>query len=276
MNFTGQAKSLFKEIFGNGAFAEIADILMFNPSTSLTTAWAIIGKIYDNVMVPIALGLMIIWFLVAFMEKTTHEQVTFEQLLLLFAKLIAAKFLIDHGLEIFTKLWSIGISLVEDVSSQFSASESAGIDIKAMWKSFTGKDWDKKLKLVTSIAVWFKLLLPWIVSKVQIGCVYFICYSRLLEMMWRICGAPIAVSDFMSEGLNGAGWRYLKNFLAICLQGAIILVISKLYSFVMYDIFVSPPGGAWTVILMQLAVSFAAIALMFKSLSLAKELVGTA
>ena len=127
-----------------------------------------------------------------------------------------------------------------------------------------------------AISVMFQLFLPWIATLIMVACSYFIVYSRLIEMMWRICGAPIALSDFMNEGLHGAGWRYMKNFLAICMQGMIILVIYSVYTYLYYDIFTNNTQGFWATVLMQLSVSFAAISLMFKSLTLSKELVGTA
>ena len=274
--FTGPAQKMFQEIFGSGAFDSIAKVLKLNPSSELSTAWFAIETIYNNVMVPIALGLMIIWFLVKFMEKSTQDQLTYEQVLMLFIKLLAAKFLIDYGLEIFTKLWSLGISLIDEVAGAFEKTDKVSFDIKDLWQKFTGEKWDAKLGFGQSLGVWAQLLLPWLASKISIACVYFICYSRVIEMLVRMAGAPIALSDFMSEGLQGAGWRYLKNFLAICLQGIIIISISKLYGIVMYDVFLTPPEGAWSVMLMQLSISFAAIALMFKSLTLSKELLGTA
>lgn len=270
------AQGMFKDIFGAGDFTVVADILKFDPSAQLVSAWTAVDTIYNDVMVPVALGLMIIWFLAKLMERSSMEQMSMEQFFLLFVKLIAAKFLIDHGLQIFTDMWSLGISVIDEVSAAFSSSAgSATLNVNALWKDFTGFEWGEEKGIWGSIGVMFQLVLPWLASKIIIASVYFICYSRLIEMLVRMCGAPIALSDFMNEGLHGAGWRYLKNFLAICLQGILIITISRLYSYVYFDIFSSPPGGFWNTVLMQLAVSFAAVALMFKSLSISKELLGT-
>lgn len=270
------AKGMFKDIFGAGDFSVVVDILKFNPSSQLVSAWTAVDAIYNDVMVPIALGLMIIWFLVKLMERSANEQLSIEQFFMLFVKLIAAKFLIDHGLQIFTDMWSLGIAVIDEVSAAFSGSAGpVSLNVNALWKDFTGFEWGKEKGIWASIGVMFQLVLPWLASKIIIAVVYFICYSRLIEMLVRMCGAPIALSDFMNEGLHGAGWRYLKNFLAICLQGILILAISRLYGYVYSDIFSHPPGGFWNTALMQIAVSFAAVALMFKSLSISKELLGT-
>jgi len=136
-------RSMFEQIFGGGVFNSVNSVLKLNPSTGAwAKAWTAIDAVYSNVMVPIALGLMIIWFLVAFMEKSASEQVTFEQLFMLFAKLIAAKFLIDNGLQIFANLWGLGISLIDSVGGAFEDSAGdLGLNIQDLWKNFTGLEW---------------------------------------------------------------------------------------------------------------------------------------
>ena len=274
---------MFDQIFGGGVFRSVRDVLMLNPSTGdWKYAWDAVDVVYSNVMVPIALGLMIIWFLVAFMEKSASEQVTFEQLFMLFAKLIAAKFLIDNGLQIFTTLWSVGISLIDKVGSAFGFDPNASgsfsswseisVDVEELWEDFTGIEYGEDIGIIKGIGIMCQLLIPWLVSLIMIAVVHFICYSRLIEMLLRMMAAPIALSDFMTEGLHGAGWRFLKNFLAICLQGMIMVAIALLYPLVVNGILT---GGFWSVLLKYIAFSFAAIALMFKSLSISKELVGT-
>lgn len=267
----------FKDIFAYDVFDKISIILKLDPSRGkFTVAWNAIESVYTNVMVPIALGLMIIWFLVALMEKSASEQVTLEQIFMLFVKLIAAKFIIDNGFQIFTQLWSLGISLIDEVGDAFiDPNNPVAFDYKDLWKDLTGVTWGDKLPIMTSLGLLCQLLVPWIASKVMIGCVYFICYSRLFEMMVRMLATPVAVSDFITEGLHGAGWRYIKNFLAICLQGMIIVAIGQLYPLIMSGVLSNPGNKFWEVILMFLALSFSAVALMFKSLSLSKELVGT-
>ena len=280
-------KNVFALIFGSDRFNPMVEVLKFNPATEIPNAWTGVQAVYNNLMVPIALGLMVIWFLVKFMEKSTMEQITLEQVFMLFVKLLAAKFLIDNGLEIFTKLWSLGISLIDETINSISDKKSASIyifnadgtpspELQELWKTFTGKDWSEELGFLDSIVINFQLMLPSLATFILIGCVYFIGYTRLMEMLVRICGAPIALSDFMTEGLRGAGWRYLKNFLAVCLQGMLIIVIIRLHNQVLYDVMTNPSGEWYTIMLMQLGVSFSAVALMFKSLSLCKELVGTA
>ncbi len=290
-------EKMFLFIFRNGAFDGVQDALKLNPQSAFGGAWAFIEVIYNNVMKPVALSLMLIWFLVAVMEKSASEQVSFEQLFMLFAKLFAAWFLINNGLQIFADLWSLGISLIDKIASPLGSNDNkveipfltefldnakngtTTGDLKPLWKNLTGVEWGngehpKDIGILTALGVMCQLLIPWVATLILVACAYFICYSRLIEMMVRMLAAPIALSDFMSEGLHGAGWRFLKNFLAICLQGALMAAICSLYPTIMTSV-VTTSDDFWITTLKYIAISFSAIALMFKSLSLAKELVGT-
>lgn len=277
-------ESWFKFMFGGGLFDSMKDILTANPSNAKSiynAAWNFVVTIYDTVIVPLALGIMIIWFLVAFIQKSTSEQMNFDQLFLLCVKLIAAFYLINHGLEIFAKLWGLGIALINEFSGvAISGAPASGspvfdnAELTEIWKSLTG---EKKLydypSAWKSLGCILQMFFPYLICWVLSGVASFIAYSRMLEMLLRVAAAPIALSDFMNDGLHGAGWRYLKTFLAICLQGFVLLLIAKIYSSIVGQI-LSGAGGFMEATLGYLVITFSAVALMFKSLSFCKELVG--
>lgn len=125
-----------------------------------------------------------------------------------------------------------------------------------------------------SLIATFELLLPYAIASLLSGITTFIIYSRMIEMLVRIAGAPIALSDFMHEGFHSSGWRYLKSFLAVCLQGFVILLIAQIYSSIMLKTVTY--AGFMETCVSYFVISFAAVSLMFKSQTLCKELVGAA
>jgi len=121
------------------------------------------------------------------------------------------------------------------------------------------------------------LIIPWVCAWVMRIIVLIICYTRVVEIYARATFAPIALSDFFHHGFQGAGWRFLKSFLAVCLQGAMILVISMIYTALFTGIqkeiteselsFLAAMGSL-------IAFMAATCMLMLKSLSLTKEMMG--
>lgn len=274
-------KEMFNFIFGGGMFDSLVKVLTANPTGTdesdkiFNAAWKLAVSAYDNFIVPIGLGLMIIWFLVAFMQKATSEQMNFDQIFLLCTKLVVAFYLMQNGLKLFADIWGLGNSLMIEFMGDSSIGDAA-IDTAAKteaWKSLTKCDsLDKLPGFWRSLGCFGQLLFPWLVAAALSGVGTFIAYSRMLEMLLRITVAPIALSDFINDGTHSAGWRYIKTFLAICLQGFVILLIARLWSAIIKGVTFS--GSFMDITVGFLVISFAAVALMFKSLSFCKELVG--
>lgn len=272
-------RDMFESVFGGGMFSAIKDILLANPSDpegGYYAAWKIVQDIYDSVVVPVGLGIMIIWFLVGFMQKATSEQMNFDQIFLLCVKLVVSFYLIKNGFNLFCDIWGLGNALLRDLTGTpgtGAATEQIKIDA---WNALTGQEITKWADAedpgwLDSLLCMAKLLFPWIVAAILKGCATFIAYSRMLEMLLRMTLAPIALSDFMLEGLHSGGWRYLKTFLAICLQGFVIMLIAQLFTALTI-----PSSGKdfMDIVVGYLVISVSAIALMFKSLSVCKEIVG--
>lgn len=282
---------MFEFIFCGGLFDDALTIFTTNPSDPASDwygAWSLVNSIYNTYVIPIGLGIMIIWFLVAFMEKAASEQMNFDQIFSLCVKLVVSFYLIQHGMEIFAKLWGLGISLVNELSDGLKEATISDMYLDDAWEDISGgEDWndgDPDLPgFWRSIGAFAQLLFPWLVAGLMSACATFIAYSRMLEMLLRVAVAPIALSDFFRDGLHSNAWRYMKTFLAICLQGFCILLICHLYS-----VGISSPIGRpseviqgvtsspsfMDVVVRYFVVSFSALALMFKSLSFCKELIG--
>lgn len=271
-------KEMFDYMFQGGLFKQLVSILTANPSDGdsiYNTAWKLAISVYDTYIIPVGLGIMIIWFLVSFMQKATMEHMNWDSLFLLFVKLVAAFYLIENGLDIFAKMWGLGNSMMIELmgGEKLGDGKVTQDAINAAWESLTaGKTYPDLPGFWRSLACFGQLLFPWLICAALSGVASFIAYSRMIEMLLRITVAPIALSDFMNDGLHSAGWRYVKTFLAICLQGFVILLIAKIYNSIVVEILY---GGTFMELTVgYLVISFAAIALMFKSLALCKELVG--
>lgn len=280
-------RDMFNFIYSGGLFDDVAEILTLNPQTFLAASgesqgpvWQVVYAVYNDFAVPIGLGIMLIWFLVAFIQKAASENVTFETLFLSFTKLIVAKFLIENGLEIFASIWSFGISSINSLETLAASKLGTGSYVmltqatkEALWRDLTGCAWKEDPGFFAGIFAMIQMFLPWAISLILVVIVNFICYSRLIEMFLRMMVAPIALADFMTEGLHSAGWKYLKSFFAIALQGALIYLISVIFSNFMAGAITGQTDFIESTII-YFVIGFSACALMFKSLTLSKELVG--
>ena len=273
---------MFNEIFGADFFADVINILKLNPqSDSLTeNTWIMSQKLNTQVVVPIAVSLLLIYFVVHFIQKAASEQCTFEQLFALFCKMVAAKFLIENGVTLMGYLLDIGVWFVNDILT-ISSYQTYNPDVEAIWKSLSSKPWnngnpeefDGFIDSLNGFGLWFKLVIPWIVAWVLKIVIKFVCYARILEIMLRTAMAPIAFADFFKEGTHGAGFRFLLNYLAVSLQGGFMVAIAILYSSMVAGVMNGVKGGFFDFVAIYFVISFACLGLLIKSGQLAKEIV---
>ncbi len=260
-------------------FASMISILTKDPFTAYSGVYSKIEIIY-NIVMSVAMMLIFIYFLIAIVDKMTSENFTWEQLWKQLAMLLAAKYVVEHGLEIMSLMSAMGAELVNLIGTDGVGSFTAGLDGDALITEFEGK-FSGIFKVIGQLILLCYLLVPWVFSLIMGICAKVICYTRIIEIYIRACFAPLALSDFFKNGFQGGGWRFLKAFLAVCLQGGVLLVIALMFS-TLVDSFLSDVMGGDPVNATNLfqfvgvffAVGTSAIMLMFRSLGLCKEILG--
>lgn len=274
-------------IFGNGMFSMCQEILNLNPSNgNYATIWRVVTGIYDNVCVPIGMGLVLIYFMVNLIERSMQQQqIDIEQIIKLFLKLFIGLYFIENGLELMSELYSLGISFLNSIVGANSVGGSTVSDaiVRGLWTSLTGESWEGEWNVLDVIIKGVPLLLMLIIPFLGMFIITLICiavcYFRLIEFYIMTCAAPIALSDFFTEGTHGNGWRFVKNYIAIALQMGIIMLALIVFSGIMAGITPSAVSG-WTIIMIiwfwieYLALGAACCAVILKSRSIAKEIVG--
>ena len=267
--------AMINRIAGSSIFDGMIGILTKDPFTAYGEDVAkIINNLYNAVM-SAAMMLIFIYFLIAIVDKMTSENFTWEQLWKQMAMLLAAKLVVEHGLEIMQLMSQVGVELVTIVQGEGLGDLNQALDAKAVIKNFKDGLSSSILKLLSDILLLLYLALPWVLSWIMSLCVKIICYTRLIEIYVRACFAPLALSDFFKNGFQGGGWRYLKSFLAVCIQGAVILAIAVLYSKLLGSIMVTPDEtNVFEFSGISLAIGASAVMLMFRSLGICKEILG--
>lgn len=274
-------RGMFDQVFGANTLDSVYEDLSINllsdsgPYSSVVT---VVDHLYDSILTPIALSLLCIYFLVAMVDKLSSEHFTWEQAVRQFCMLIAGFALIDYGLDLMKLLFDLGLSLTEQIHS-FTTADSAGLSeatMDTMFENFEAETEFTGIGIIDNVCRIGYLLIPWVFSWIISVVVIVIVYSRVIEIYARACFAPIAFSDFFQNGLHGGGWRFLKSFLAIALQGALILIITVIFSKMTHVLFGDWDDdiGYFAAIGQYLAFNVSSCMLMIRSLSLAKEIVG--
>jgi len=265
-------EGMFKTVFGVDLVTDIKNTIVGNnlfSNADYAEAASVVGTIY-NLIQTAALLLMFIYFLIAIVDKVSSEHFTADMALRQFCMFIASFFLINHGMTILIALSDFGMAMLGAISGEL---ENLAVETTELYNNFLEDTKLTGVDIIDNIARLGYLLLPWAFSWLLGMCVKIIIYTRVIEIYIRAAFAPIAFSDFFQHGFQGAGWRHLKNFLAVSIQGAVIYVIAVIFTNLSGVIF--QPGADWLEAMgMYFAFLAAAVMLMFRSLSLSREFVG--
>ena len=272
-------QDMLTDLFAGGVFDDVGSVLSLNPSTGIyETVWNVAVAIYDGVCVPIGTALVLIYFLVNIIEKVTQQNFDLEYVIKSLLKLFVGLYLIQNGLSLMTTIYSLSFSFLNEVVSNSISQGELQITAQTAFKQLTGEEWNQTaswgfIKSFNHTWDYITIFIPWLGIMVLKIVVRFVCYTRLIEFYIKTATAPIALSDFFTEGMHSNGWKFIKGYIAIALQAGVIMLATVIFNALSAGIYTSGEGW-WAFIIKYLALGFATVGVMLKSLSLTKEIVG--
>lgn len=237
-------------------------------------------------MQAVALAIAMLFFLIALLELSTSERLTLEFFIKFFSKLAISIFLIYMIPTIITTVVQFGGALATEYNNAKLVDATTEKDLrdtieKSVMDMYNAGSVAKWPLIITALLYCGMLKLVGLALSVI---AYIVCVSRLLEMTVRGCFLPIAVALISDDGWRGAGGRYIRKYIAICSQGAVLVMVGKLTNYVMgiaaTQIFATTTGGGGTIgdILSNcaifLAIAIASVSLMFKSIGIVNDAFG--
>lgn len=272
-------------VFDNSS--NITDMLQKSPSSSFPEAWALVIDIYNKVALPLGIMMIVIYFIIN-IQVSSIEGI--DQGLRSWIKPLISVFvgiaLMTYGMDIFITLFELGHTminvLVENIGTVGSVTMEAKLDAMNALAGTTLVGLEEgvfvqvgKIGMVDGIGLGIELLIPYVVSLIINIAVTFIFYGRLINMFIRFAVAPIALSDVAAKGQQSTGFRYIKSFLALALQGFLMIAVVVIYEFIQVSIFeagILSIGG----LVSYLGLAVAYLSLLAQTGTISKELVGVA
>lgn len=171
---------------------------------------------YTDIISPVGEALIILFFLIELIDKTTKENFSLEHFFKLMLKVAIAKLLIENGWSILSGCIDIGSNLTLAITAESTALDGV------LDKYATDIQNANPIGNLGMIIQWS---VPWIFAWVSRLLCIVVCWGRMIELGVRAVAAPIAMADIFQDGTHSGGFRYLRKFLAVCLQAFIILII---------------------------------------------------
>lgn len=217
----------------NEKLAEIWTLVTQSPQAFKGgSIWGVMVGIHGAVKA-IGLALIVLFFVMGVMKTcgSFAELKRPEQALKVFVRFAVAKGVITYGLELMNALLSIIQGVVSSImrSGGFGAPQETVLPQEIITAV-------EEAGFFESIPLWAVTLIGglfiWVLSFMMILTVY----GRFFKLFMYTAIAPIPLATFAGEPSQSIGISFLKSYVAVCLEGAIIVL-----SCIIFSVFASSP-----------------------------------
>lgn len=196
----------------------------------------------------IGYGLLVLFFAMGIFQSAAsfREIQRPEYALRHFIRFIAAKVAVSSAMEIMTVLFSICGGVVQSVMSGVGGMASAGVTVPPEMV-----DAIESVGFLHSIPLWIVAMLGNLFITIMSFILIMTVYGRFFRIYIFTALAPIPLAAFAGEGTSFAGKQFIKSYIGVCMEGAVIVLACLIFSAFMSsgspvpDTSLSPVVMAW-------------------------------
>lgn len=210
----------------NGNLSEIYTLVTQSLSSFKGgTIWEIIINI-NGALQAIGLALLVLFFVIGVVRTCTNfsELKRPEQAVKLFLRFAIAKGIVTYGLELMLAVFKIIQGIVSTIMAKSSFQASA---ITLPQEIITAIE---DCGFFESIPLWAVTILGGFFVTVLSFILILTVYGRFFKLYMYTAIAPIPLSSFAGETTQNIGKSFLKSYVAVCLEGAIIVLACVIFS----------------------------------------------
>ncbi len=217
----------------NDKITEIWKLITLSPAEFKDGAiWNVILKIHGALQA-IGFGLLVLFFVIGLVKTcgSFQEVKRPEQVFKLFIRFILAKMVITYGLDLMLALFKIIQGVVSTIiTSAGFASPDKTVLPQAIVTAI------ENCGFFESIPLWAVTLIGGLFITVLSFIMILTVYGRFFKMYLYTAIAPIPLSTFAGEPTSHIGISFIKSYLGVCLEGAIIVL-----GCIIFSLFASTP-----------------------------------
>ena len=139
--------------------------------------------------------------------------------------IIAAKVAVSSAMEIMTVVFSICGGIVQSVMSGMGGMVAAGVTVPQEMV-----DAIENVGFLASIPLWLVAMLGNLFITVMSFILIMTVYGRFFRLYIFTALAPIPLATFAGEGTSFAGKQFIKSYIGVCMEGAVIVLACLIFS----------------------------------------------
>jgi len=211
----------------NEKLTEIWSLISQSPASFKGgTIWGVIQTI-SNSLVGIGYGLLVLFFAMGVFRSAAsfRELQRPEFALRHFIRFIGAKVAVGYAMDIMLAVFSICNGIAHKTMSSIGGAVTAAATLP---QEIT--DAVNALGFLDAIPLWLMALLGSMIITVLSFILVLTVYGRFFRLYMYTALAPVPLSTFAGEGTSHHGKAFLKSYVGVCAEGAVIILACLIYS----------------------------------------------
>ena len=211
----------------NEKLTEIWSLIAQSPASFKGgTIWGVIQTI-SNSLVGIGYGLLVLFFAMGVFQSAAsfRELQRPEFALRHFIRFIGAKVAVGYAMDIMLAVFSICNGIAHKTMSGIGGAVTAAATLP---QEIT--DAVNTLGFLDAIPLWLVALLGSMIITVLSFILVLTVYGRFFRLYMYTALAPVPLSTFAGEGTAHHGKAFLKSYVGVCAEGAVIILACLIYS----------------------------------------------
>lgn len=211
----------------NDKLAEIWALITTTPQTFRGgTVWGTIVNINDA-MKAVGYGLLVLFFAMSIFQSAAsfRDFQRPEFVLRHFIRFLLAKVAVGSAMEIMTSLFSVCGGVVQTVMGSIGGMASASVSVPQEII-----DAIEDVGFLASIPLWLVSLLGSLFITVMSFILILTVYGRFFRLYMYTALAPLPLASFAGEGTSFAGKAFIKSYIGVCMEGAVIVLACLIFS----------------------------------------------
>ena len=211
----------------NSKLSEIWELLSLSPEEFKGGGiWQIVVGI-NEAMQAVGLGLLILFFAMSIFKSsmTFRDFKRPEQILHCFIRFVAAKAAVTYGMELMTTIFAICAGIISAAAGDLSGINQTVLILPEEIKTAVAE-----VGFLASIPLWIVTILGSVFITVLSFVMILTVYGRFFRMYMYTAFAPLPLASFAGEMTANMGKSFVKNYVGVCLEGAVIVLACVIFS----------------------------------------------
>ena len=211
----------------NDKLGEIWTLVTTSPETFKGgTVWTVVQTINGGLQA-IGLGLLVLFFAMSIFKSTAsfRDFQRPEYALKHFIRFLAAKIAVTYAMDLMTTVYTICGGIVTEIAGSLGGVGSASISLPSAIETAV-----EEAGFWASIPLWLVTILGSLFITILAFIMIMSVYGRFFRLYMYTALAPVPLSSFAGEGTSEIGKHFVKSYVGVCLEGAVIILACIIFA----------------------------------------------